>query len=183
MFLDLFYELRSAGVPVGMQEWMTLMEALGKGLHGSSLLRFYHLSRACLVKSETYFDAFDRVFARVFEGIEGSLPITEEEAALLSHEERKNGWRLACRARADAPVSLQVEQFEAPVLVDHTTFDFEPRPGCGLAVDLGTTTLAGSSSAPVKKRRVTIGPMMTSAAASRSMSGGSSRRETARSSR
>ncbi len=78
MFLDLFYELRGAGVPVGMQEWMTLMEALGKGLHGSSLLRFYHLSRACLVKSETYFDAFDRVFAHVFHGVEGEFDITEE---------------------------------------------------------------------------------------------------------
>ena len=40
-------------------------EALRLGLHGSSLLRFYHLGRACLVKSETYFDAYDRVFARV----------------------------------------------------------------------------------------------------------------------
>ena len=78
MFLDLFYELRDAGVPVGMQEWMTLMEGLKKGLHGSSLLRFYHLSRACLVKSETYFDAFDRVFAHVFHGVEGELDVTEE---------------------------------------------------------------------------------------------------------
>jgi uncharacterized protein with von Willebrand factor type A (vWA) domain len=78
LFLDLFYELRDAGVPVGMQEWMTLMEALDKGLHGSSLLRFYHLSRACLVKSETYFDAFDRVFAHVFRGVEGELDVTEE---------------------------------------------------------------------------------------------------------
>src|SRR5262249_37512570 len=36
-------------------------------------LRFYHLGRACLVKSETYFDAYDRVFARVFKGVEGAL--------------------------------------------------------------------------------------------------------------
>ena len=80
MFLDLFYELRGAGVPVGMQEWMTLMEALGKGLHGSSLLRFYHLGRACLVKSETYFDAYDKVFARVFKGVEGSIDFTHKTA-------------------------------------------------------------------------------------------------------
>jgi hypothetical protein len=78
VFLDLFYELRGAGVPVAMQEWMTLMEALEKGLHGSSLLRFYHLARACLVKSETYFDAFDRVFAHVFHGVEGELEVSEE---------------------------------------------------------------------------------------------------------
>jgi uncharacterized protein with von Willebrand factor type A (vWA) domain len=78
VFLQLFYGLRDEGVPVAMQEWMLLMEALGRGLHGSSLLRFYRLSRACLIKSEAYFDAFDRVFARVFKGIEGSLDIEDE---------------------------------------------------------------------------------------------------------
>jgi uncharacterized protein with von Willebrand factor type A (vWA) domain len=78
VFLDLFYELRDEGVPVGIQEWMTLMEALEKGLHGSNLERFYHLSRACLVKSETFFDAFDRAFLRVFEGVEGALDIESE---------------------------------------------------------------------------------------------------------
>jgi hypothetical protein len=76
--LDLFYGLRDEGVPVALQEWMTLVEALKLGLHGSSLLRFYHLARACLVKSETYFDAFDRVFARVFHGVEGALDITDQ---------------------------------------------------------------------------------------------------------
>jgi hypothetical protein len=78
MFLDLFYELRDEGVPVGTQEWLLLLRALEKGLHGSSLERFYHLSRSLLVKSETYFDAFDRAFLRVFEGVEGSLDIEDE---------------------------------------------------------------------------------------------------------
>ena len=73
MFLDLFYGLRDAGVPVAVQEWRSFLEALEQGLHGSSLLRFYHLGRACLIKSETYFDAYDRVFARVFKGVEGEL--------------------------------------------------------------------------------------------------------------
>lgn len=71
MFLDLFYGLREEGVPVSMQEWQGFLQALEKGLHGSSLARFYHLARACLVKSETYFDAFDRTFLRVFRGVEG----------------------------------------------------------------------------------------------------------------
>ena len=78
MFLDLFYGLREAGVPVAIQEWQALMTALEHGLHGASLDRFYYVARACLVKSEAYFDAFDMVFARVFHGIEGSLPIEEE---------------------------------------------------------------------------------------------------------
>src|SRR5215468_5628323 len=73
MFLDLFYGLRDEGVPVAIQEWQAFLRALEEGLHGCSLLRFYHLGRACLVKSETYFDAYDRVFARVFKGIEGQL--------------------------------------------------------------------------------------------------------------
>jgi uncharacterized protein len=73
MFLDLFYGLREEGVPISIQEWRTLLGALEQGLHGSSLLRFYHLGRACLIKSETYFDAYDRVFARVFKGVEGAL--------------------------------------------------------------------------------------------------------------
>ena len=78
MFHNLFYELRNEGVPVGIHEWMTLMEAMRKGLHGASLPRFYHLARSCLVKSETYFDSYDRVFLRVFEGVEGSLGIEDE---------------------------------------------------------------------------------------------------------
>jgi uncharacterized protein with von Willebrand factor type A (vWA) domain len=78
MFLDLFYGLRDEGVPVALQEWMTFVEALKRGLHGSSLLRFYHLARACLVKSETYFDAFDRVFARVFHGVEGAFDVADQ---------------------------------------------------------------------------------------------------------
>src|SRR5580765_8100986 len=73
MFLDLFYGLRDEGVPVAIQEWQAFLTALEEGLHGSSLMRFYHLGRACLVKSETYFDAYDRVFARVFRGVEGAL--------------------------------------------------------------------------------------------------------------
>jgi uncharacterized protein len=73
VFLDLFYGLRDEGVPVSLQEWRTFLEALELGLHGSSLLHFYHLARACLVKSETYYDAFDRVFLRVFKGVEGAL--------------------------------------------------------------------------------------------------------------
>ena len=80
MFLDLFYGLRPEGVPLGIQEWQTFLRALEQGLHGSSLLRFYHLGRACLIKSETYFDHYDRVFARVFKGVEGRFgdDVTEQ---------------------------------------------------------------------------------------------------------
>jgi hypothetical protein len=82
VFLDLFYGLRAEGVPIAIQEWQTLLRALEAGLHGSSLLRFYHLGRACLVKSETWFDAYDRVFARVFRGVEGAFGDEVSEALL-----------------------------------------------------------------------------------------------------
>ena len=78
MFLDLYYELRDEGVPVGLQEWMMFLEGLTKNLHGSSLRRFYNLARATLIKSETYFDHFDRAFLKVFEGVEGALDIEAE---------------------------------------------------------------------------------------------------------
>ncbi|MBZ0254059.1 MAG: VWA containing CoxE family protein, partial [Candidatus Methylomirabilis sp.] len=78
MFLDLFYGLRDEGVPVSIQEWRMLMDALEKGLHRSSLTHFYHLARATLVKSEAYFDAFDRVFLRVFKGVEGAIEVDED---------------------------------------------------------------------------------------------------------
>ena len=37
------------------------------------------MSRACLIKHEGHFDAFDRVFAKVFHGVEGSLDKLTEE--------------------------------------------------------------------------------------------------------
>jgi hypothetical protein len=100
MFLDLFYGLRDEGVPISVQEWRTFLEALEEGLHGSSLLRFYHLGRACLIKSETYFDAYDRVFARVFKGIEGQFgdDVTAQVMEWLSNPE--NFQRLTDEQRA-----------------------------------------------------------------------------------
>lgn len=104
MFLDLFYSLREEGVPVGVQEWMMLLEGLQRGLHGSDLQRFYHLSRATLVKSETYFDHFDRAFLKVFKGVEGALQIEDKVQEWLkepkpfkglSEEQRKQWQKLA----------------------------------------------------------------------------------------
>jgi len=85
MFLDLFYGLRDEGVPVAIQEWQTFLHALEEGLHNSSLLSFYHLGRSCLIKSETYFDHYDRVFARVFKGVEGAAgdDVTQKVMAWL----------------------------------------------------------------------------------------------------
>ncbi|MBI5493720.1 MAG: VWA domain-containing protein [Deltaproteobacteria bacterium] len=77
MFLDFFYALRQEGIPVSIQEWRALLTSLEHGLHRDSLDRFYGIARACLVKTEAHYDAFDRAFLRVFEGVEGALPITD----------------------------------------------------------------------------------------------------------
>ena len=98
MFINFFYLLRDYGVPVSITEWMTLMEALGRGMAGSSLMGFYYLARAVLVKSETHFDRYDLAFADYFTGIETPVELTEKvlkwlEKALpplrISPEERK----------------------------------------------------------------------------------------------
>jgi uncharacterized protein with von Willebrand factor type A (vWA) domain len=78
MFLDLFYGLREEGVPVSIQEWQMFMTALEKNVHRTNLLDFYHLAKSCLIKSETYFDAFDRVFAHIFHGVEMELSPSDE---------------------------------------------------------------------------------------------------------
>jgi uncharacterized protein with von Willebrand factor type A (vWA) domain len=79
MLLDFLYQLRDCKVPVGLQEWMALMEALAKGLHESSLTGFYHLARAILVHSEAHFDAYDQAFAACFHGVEvDALQLTDE---------------------------------------------------------------------------------------------------------
>lgn len=70
MFVDFLFELRKRRVPVGPLEWMTLEEALEKGLHGSSLSGFYQVARSILVHSEAHLDAFDEAFAEFFRGVE-----------------------------------------------------------------------------------------------------------------
>jgi len=78
MFINFFYMLKAHGVPVSITEWMMLMEALGRGMALSSLSAFYHLARAVLVKSETYYDRYDLAFAGYFKGIETPLELTEK---------------------------------------------------------------------------------------------------------
>ena len=70
MFLRLFTELRDAKVPVSLREYLSLMEAMDKGVIGLSTDDFYYLSRSALVKDERNLDKFDRVFAHVFKGME-----------------------------------------------------------------------------------------------------------------
>jgi len=65
-----FFELRSAGIPVSLTEFLALLAALEARVAEVSAQDFYYLARACLVKDERHYDRFDRVFARTFQGAE-----------------------------------------------------------------------------------------------------------------
>jgi uncharacterized protein with von Willebrand factor type A (vWA) domain len=70
MFVTFFHELKAAGLPVTLREYLTLMEAMEHDLADRRVMDFYYLSRATLVKDERNLDKFDRVFAKIFQGLE-----------------------------------------------------------------------------------------------------------------
>ena len=92
MLLDFFYTLRSAKLPVSVKEYLTLIEALQKGVVGPKTPEpdddseptgykiddFYYLSRTALVKDEKHYDKFDRAFGAYFKGIEMVADFTKE---------------------------------------------------------------------------------------------------------
>ena len=73
MFITFLGELRAAGLPVSITEYLTLLQATEADLAGKRVEDFYFLARTCLVKDETRVDKFDRVFAHVFKGLD-TLP-------------------------------------------------------------------------------------------------------------
>lgn len=70
MFLNLFYTLRTYGVPVSTRELLDLYALLETGIVFADREQFYELIRLCMVKDEKYFDKFDRAMADYFEGID-----------------------------------------------------------------------------------------------------------------
>ena len=70
MLTKFFFDLRAAGVPVAIPEFLTLLEGLKERLVWISAKDFYYFARVCLVKDERHYDRFDRVFAATFEGAE-----------------------------------------------------------------------------------------------------------------
>ena len=73
MFVTFFQELKTAGVPVTLREYLTLMQAMQADLASRRVEDFYYLSRATLVKDERNLDKFDRVFGHVFKGLESAV--------------------------------------------------------------------------------------------------------------
>lgn len=81
LFIDFFYHLRDHDIKASPTEWLTLMQALAKGIGTEDLQQFYRTSRACLVKKESDFDKFDIAFASHFEGLSTHFSL---DAELLS---------------------------------------------------------------------------------------------------
>jgi uncharacterized protein with von Willebrand factor type A (vWA) domain len=69
MFVDFFYHLRDAGIPVTPTSFLRLHGAMKAGLV-NGLDDFYTAARTILIKSERYFDLYDRIFAHLFQGAE-----------------------------------------------------------------------------------------------------------------
>ena len=74
MFLPFFENLREAGIPVSLREYLTFLEAVKAGLVTYDIEGFYYLARTAMVKDERHIDRFDRAFSHSFKGLE-DLPL------------------------------------------------------------------------------------------------------------
>ena len=70
MFLPFFDQLRKAGVPVSLREFLAFLEGLHAGLATYDIDAFYHLGRTIMVKDERHIDRYDRAFAASFQGLD-----------------------------------------------------------------------------------------------------------------
>ena len=70
MFLDFFFKLKNAKIPVSLNEFLNLLNALDNQIISYDVNAFYYLARTCLIKDEKLFDRFDLVFGEYFKSIE-----------------------------------------------------------------------------------------------------------------
>ena len=112
MFEDFLYLLRASGLNVSLTEWMSLMEALDKGLHGSSFTGFYYLCRCLLVKSEADFDRFDRVFLEYFRDVPFQQEVSQELMDWLNRPDVLNDYANWDEEQALKNMGLSEEEIE-----------------------------------------------------------------------
>ncbi|MGY6632848.1 MAG: vWA domain-containing protein [Alkalilacustris sp.] len=86
MFLGFFDQLRRAGVPVSLREFLAFLEGMAAGLVTWDVEGFYFLARTALVKDERHIDRFDRAFAASFGGLEAVSPQQVLEALDLPED-------------------------------------------------------------------------------------------------
>ena len=78
MFINFFFTLREAGVPLSLNSFLTLQKALNCGIV-ENMSDFYITARSILIKNERYFDLYDQVFSHCFNGT--ALP--DDEGLIL----------------------------------------------------------------------------------------------------
>ncbi|MEL6344502.1 MAG: VWA containing CoxE family protein [Myxococcota bacterium] len=83
MFDLLFFNLRSQGVKVGLNEWLTFLGGLKKGLV-VDMEGLYAFGRAVLCTSEGQYDAWDVAFHATFAGVELPPNISEQLLSWLA---------------------------------------------------------------------------------------------------
>jgi len=74
--------------------------------------------------------------------LSGWLPVTRADQEHFSPHELSNGWRLACHARAIDALAIECGQWRMDVLSDSSAIAAGEKRGFGIAVDVGTTTIA-----------------------------------------
>jgi uncharacterized 2Fe-2S/4Fe-4S cluster protein (DUF4445 family) len=73
--------------------------------------------------------------------LQGDVAVNDAQRQHLKPNELADGWRLSCQCNLDDDLVIELRQWDAAILTNDSAFAFTPRPGLGVAVDLGTTTL------------------------------------------
>jgi len=118
LFVGFFYALREKGVPVTPTSFLKLQQAMSMGLI-NTVDDFYTAARAILIKSERYFDTYDRIFAHIFKGVAVTEPDElelTEIAQMLLQEWLNNP---AALARALGMDEKELEQYTPEELLKY----------------------------------------------------------------
>lgn len=117
---------------------MRIAVAKGSDLFGTLQKQNIHISAFCGGKEKC-----GKCKVRLISGV---LPVTDEERRLLTKEEVAAGIRLACcHKKCESDVLVQVEDVSDAVILGAEQEQYvtsRPEDGLGIAVDIGTTTLA-----------------------------------------
>ncbi|MBM3486863.1 MAG: VWA domain-containing protein [Alphaproteobacteria bacterium] len=123
MFVDFFFQLKAAKVPVTIREYLMLLEAMEKGVFGYAIDDFYWLARAALVKDEKFFDKFDQAFSHYFRGMMNA-------AHGLLKADLPEEWLKALAARLFSPDELEkLQQLGLKELMDELAKRLQEQSG------------------------------------------------------
>ena len=123
MFVDFFFQLRAARVPVTIREYLMMLEALAAGVARGDVDGFYFLARAAMVKDEKFFDAYDKVFENFFKG---AMHLTEDA---LSGAVPEDWLRALARRVLDADELAKIEALGFRELMDELARRLQEQQG------------------------------------------------------